>query len=288
MGWEDVRMPSSISQSSRIQGRDGLVSDKGTAPLPAIFMAPTPAPVKKKMPYDQRFPKKRMLALSAVQLAMAIMAIITQVIISGPWRIHIIDTAGLWCGVLFAASGFLGVIASRRPSFGSIFTFMVFATISAAFCFAVLVSGNFYSHGGPRVYNGMCAVLIIQLIVGVIQAAAAIIAAGMTCGAACNCSGSIGESGLVCYIGRGRADTKNVIDQHIAVPEQPPGYITITIGQIQADTVSVGATAFPNIKMIRGNTKTDDADKSPPPKYDSVAKMEEDQEDTNVSQYQRF
>ena len=288
MGWEDVRMPSSISQSSGIQGRDGLVTDKGTAPLPAIFMAPTPAPVKKKMPYDQRFPNKRMLGLSAVQLAMAIMAIITQVIISGPWRIHVIETADLWCGVLFAASGFLGVIASTRPSFGSIVTFMVFAIISAAFCFAVLVSGNVSWHGGPGIYNGMCAALIIQVIVGVIQAAAAIIAAGMTCGAAWNCTGSIGESGVVCYNGRGRIDTKNVIDQHITVPEQPPGYITITISQMQADAVSVDATAFQNIKMIRGNTKIDAADKSPPPKYDSVPKMEEDQEDANLSQYQRF
>ena len=281
-------MPSSISQSSGLQGRDGLVTDKITAPLPISFMAHTPAPVKKKLPYDQRFPKKRMLALSAVQLVMAILAIITQVIILGPWRIHVIETADLWCGVLFAASGFLGVIASTRPSFGSNVTFMVFAIISAVFCFAVLISGNVSWHGGPGIYNGMCAALIIQLIVGVIQAAAAIIAAGMTCGAPCNCSGSIGEYGVVCFNGRGRIDTKYEIDQHIIVPEQPPGYITITIGQMQADAVSVGATAFPNIKMIRGNTKIDAADKSPPPKYDSVAKMEEDKDDTNVSEYQRF
>ena len=278
----------SISQSSGIQERVEPVTEKNTAPHSVCFMAPTPAPIKKKMPYDQRFPNKRMLALSVVQLAMAIMAIITQVIISGPWRIHVIYTAGLWCGVLFAASGFLGLVASTRPSFGSNVTFMVFAIISAAFCFAVLVSGNVSYHGGPRIYNGMCAVLIIQVIVGVIQAAAAIIAAGMTCGASYNCSGSIGETRVVCYNGRGRIDAKYEIDQHITVPEHPPGYITITIGQMQADAVSVGATEFPNIKMIRGNTKIDAADESPPPKYDSVAKMEEDNEDATVSQYQRF
>ena len=123
-----------------------------------------------------------MLALSTVQLAMAMLAIITQVIISHP-RIAVIYMAGFWCGVLFVASGFLGLIASTRPSFGSIVTFMVFDIISAAFCFIVLISGlGSWGYGGPRIDNGFCAALIVQLIVGVIQAAAAIIAAGMTRG----------------------------------------------------------------------------------------------------------
>ena len=284
-------MLSSIFQSSGIQERDGLDPEKNagnTAPLPVSFMAPIPAPVKQNMPYNQRFPQKRILALSAVQLALAILAIITQVIISHP-RIQVIYTAGLWCGVLFASSGLLGVIASTRPSFGVILTFMVFAIISAAFCFTVLISGyGSWGYGNWRMDKGFCAGLIIQFIVSLIQAAAAIIAAGITCGTVCNFSRTTGESSAVYYNGRGKIDPKIAVDQHLTMPDQPPGYITITISQIKADAASVGATTFPIGLMIPGDTKIDATDKLPPPNYDSVAKMEENKEDANGSKYQRF
>ena len=289
-----------IPQSAELQGaaQSGPFQNPGNAaPPPVIIMVPTPAPVKEKIPYEKRFPKKFMLTLSSIQLAMAILAIITQVMglsVRNP-EAHFAG-AGIWCGVFFALSGVFGTIASTKPSFGWIVTFMVFAIISASFCLPLLVFssigtamtthcyGSYDCHGNTLKH----AAFAIQVIISLVQAAAAITSAGMTCKAVCKCCGPRRESGVVYYNGSGGGDTNNAINQHIIMPEQQPGYITIPISQIQAAAASAGATALPTAPVIPDTSEIDGANNSPPPKYESVAKMKEDEDDTNGSKYQRF
>ena len=274
-----------------------------TAVPPVIIMVSTPALVKEKIPYEQRFPKKFMLALSSIQLAMAILAIITQAMglsVRHPGS-HVAG-AGIWCGAFFALSGVFGTIASMKPSFGRIVTFMIFAIISASFSLPLLV---FSSIGTAQTirndrwcnegYEVWCigstvnqGAFVIQVIISLIQAAAAITSAGMTCKAVCNCCRTRRKSGVVYYNVSSGDNTDNANNQHIVMPKQQPGYITIPINQIQGPAVSVGATAFPTVPVIQDTSEKDGAKNSPPPEYESVAKIKEGGEDANGFKYQKF
>ena len=60
------------------------------------------------------------------------------------------------------------------------------------------------------------------------------------------------------------------------------------MSQIQVLAATAGATALPTISRIPGTAETDVIDNSAPPKYDTVAKMKEDKEETNGGESQRF
>merc|ERR1712141_679963 len=149
---------------------------------------------------------------------------------------------------------------------------------AASFCLPLLVFssigtamtshcyGSYDCHGNTLKH----AAFAIQVIISFVQVAAAITSAGMTCKAVCKCCGPRRESGVVYYNGSGGGDTNN------------------PISQIQAAAASAGATALPTAPVIQDTSEIDGANNSPPPKYESVAKMKEDEEDTNGTKYQRF
>ena len=110
----------------------------------------------------------------------------------------------------------------------------------------------------------------------------------MTCKAVCKCCGPKRESGAVYYNNSGGGNPTNTINHHITTPEQQPGYITIPMSQIQAVAASAGATALPTISMTPGTEGTNASGYSPPPRYESVPKMEEDEDEPNGDKYQRF
>ena len=270
-----------------------------TAP-PVIIMVPTPAPVKQKVPYEERFPKNLMLTLSGIQLAMAALAIITTVIglsDNNP-DAHYVG-AGIWCGILFGLSGMFGTIASLKPSFGMIVTFMVFAIIAAVFCLPLLVISSLSTaFSRYRYYRKVkYAMFAVQIVISLVQVIAAIASSVMTCKAICSCCRPKRDTGVVYYNGGATAMANNITSQPIVLPQQHPGYITIPISQIQA-AAAAGATAIPRETLLPGST-TGDAE-SPPPKYESVAKSEkcerfdsvdlrdDDTEEKGGSKYQRF
>ena len=229
---------------------------------------------------------------------MVVLAIITQAIglytddYYGP-GFQIVGT-GIWCGIFFALSGVFGAIASRKPTFGWIVTFMVFSIISASFSLPLLVlssigtvdQGYYYFYPGDPTLGYV--VSAIQIVISLVQAAAAIVSAGMTCRAVCKCCGPRRECCSVDYNGSGGSNANNAVDQHITIAEQQPAYITIPMSQIQVLAASAGATALPTISRIPGTAETDVIDNSAPPKYDTVAKMKEDKEEANGGKSQRF
>ena len=258
-----------------------------TAPPPVNGTIPTPAPVMQAKLYDQRFPKKFMITLSLIQLVMAVLAILMQAVgpsTSYPGGLEF-EGAGIWCGIgaiFFALSGVFGLIASSKPSLGWIVTFMVFSIISASFCLPLFVLSSIrtaitYHYFGHVVYA-------IQIAISLIQAATAIVSAGMTCRAVCKCCGPRRECNAVDYNGSEGCNP----NQHMTMPEQQRAYITIPISQIQVVVASAGATEMPAMSMIPVTTETDVLDKSPPPEYEIAAKMEEDKGEENGGKSQRF
>lgn len=262
---------------------------------PVIIMVQAPAPVKQKIPYDQRFPKKFMLTLSYIQLAMGILGIITQVIgLSNRDPDAHYAGAGIWCGIFFGVSAMFGILASLKPSFSTIVTFMVFAIIAAVFCLPLLVISSIGTAHSAHCYYGECrgrelkhAMFAIQVIISLVQVIAAIASSAMSCKAICSCCRPREENtGVVYYNNTGGNVAPNAQAQPIVLQQQPqPGYITIPISQIQAAAASVGATAIPNEASLPGATMAS-AD-SPPPKYESVAALKKEDE-VNESKYQRF
>ena len=87
-----------------------------TAPQ-VVIMVPTSSAVKPRVQYEEKFPKKVVICLSSVQLCMAFLAIITQIIlhsVSSPGVAYV--GAGIWCGILYGLSGLFGILAARKPS----------------------------------------------------------------------------------------------------------------------------------------------------------------------------
>ena len=105
-----------------------------------VIMVPTSNTLKPKLQYEKRFPKKIVVCLSSIQLCMALLAIITQLIgISTRYPEMAYIGAGIWCGIFFGLSGFFGILAGRKQSYSTIVTFMVFSIIAASFCLPLLI-----------------------------------------------------------------------------------------------------------------------------------------------------
>jgi len=273
---------------------------------PVIIMVPTPAPVKQKIAYEKRFPRKLMLTLSSIQLAMAALAIISQVIgLSTRYpEAHYVGT-GIWCGIFFGLSGMFGIIASCKPSFGIIVTFMVFTIIASVFCIPLLIASSISTAFSGRCWRNYCngrelrtAMFAVQIVISLVQGVAAIASSVMTCKAICSCCRPKRESGVVYYTNDGGAAAANhVPSQPLVLPQQQPGYITIPISQIQA-AAAAGATAMHTQNLLPGSTNAEA--ESPPPKYESVAGSEklerfdsvdlkdDENQEANGSKYQRF
>ena len=258
------------------------------------------------MPYAQRFPKKFMLTLSSIQLAMAILAIITQVMGLGFFvrglglGEHFVGP-GLWCGVFFALSGVFGSVASIKPSFGWIVTFMVFAIISASLCLPLLVISSFGALITANCCHGHnCFVtcsgntleypaFLILVVISLIQASAAIASARMTCRAVC--CGPRRKSGAADRLfytdGSSSAMITEVHQSPVMRPTGPPPpapNIARMGSHVQPVAASAGATALPTMSMPPSNAETNFSGNSPPPKYEDVAQME----NHNGDNYQQF
>ena len=242
---------------------------------PVSVMVSNSATARQKMPYPKRFSKRFMLTLSFVQLAMAIIAISTAVILSSSDYRHVFAGIGIWCGVIFCISGMFGITVSLRPSSGTIISFMVFSIISAVFCFFFLIfslvgvggtsSGCYYSpcHNHDRAHG----VFIAQIVVSLVQGATAIISSVISCRAMPGCCGGQ-EEGVVYFSGI-QANTTN---PQILMTGQVPGHFTNSLSQLQTAPVFTGDSVLSNVARLPENVNSAARYDSPPPSYDSITK----------------
>jgi len=113
--------------------RDGGVQN---AVAPVIIMVPAPT---RKQSYAKTFPRHPMLELGLIQLLMALLAIITQMVGLSTERpdAHY-SFAGFWCGLFFGVSGIFGILASVKQSLPYIITLLVLSIIASVFCLPFL------------------------------------------------------------------------------------------------------------------------------------------------------
>lgn len=267
---------------------------------PVIIMVQAPAPMKPKIDYGKRFPKNLMLTLSSIQLVMGCLAVITQIIgLSTRYPdAHYVGT-GIWCGIFYGLAGLFGIIASLKPSFSSIVTFMVMTIIASVFCIPLLISSSIstaVSNGYYRYDRLKHAMFAIQIVISLMEAGAAIGSSVMTCKAVCSCCRPMREDGVVYYTNNGQANATNagLVNHPVVMPPQQPGYVTIPISQIQAAAASGGAMALPTEASMPGAVNI--AATTPPPKYETVANdvkfdnidLKDEDDGENGSKYQRF
>jgi len=268
---------------------------------PVIIMVQAPAPMKPKIDYGKRFPKNLMLTLSSIQLVMGCLAVITQIIgLSTRYPdAHYVGT-GIWCGIFYGLAGLFGIIASLKPSFSSIVTFMVMTIIASVFCIPLLISSSLstaFTNNYYRDLNGLKhAMFAIQIVISLMEAGAAIGSSVMTCKAVCSCCRPMREDGVVYYTNNGQVNATHAgaVNQPVVMPPQQPGYVTIPISQIQAAAASGGAMALPTEASIPGAVNI--AATTPPPKYETVANevkfdnidLKDEDDGENGSKYQRF
>ena len=222
-----------------------------------------------------RFSKRFMLTLSLVQLAMAITAISTEIMISSLGYYHAFAGMGIWCGVIFGISGIFGITVSLRPSSGTIISFMVFSIISAVFCFFFLIFSLVGMSGtSSRCYHNPChnrddthGLFIAQIAVSLIQGATAIISSAISCRSMPGCCGGQ-EQGVVYYSGT----QANTTDPQIFMTEQVPGHYINPVNQVQMTPVFTGDSVLSNVTPLPENVNSASCYDSPPPSYDSITK----------------
>ena len=268
--------------------QQGLASSSGDNAIRAspqvVIMVPTTTTVKSKIQYEKRFPKKTIICLSSIQLCMAFLAIVTQIVgISTRYPEVAYIGAGIWCGIFFGLSGFFGMLAGRKPSYSSIVTFMVFSIIAASFCMPLLITSSIGAASSRHCWRDNCAsdnirhvIFSIQIIVALIQAAVTIASSVMTCRATCGCCCQE-EQGVVYYTSSGGSLLQNIPAHQIIPAQQPqPGYITIPVNALQG---TQGATALPTAS---------NRSETPPPNYDAVAESKTKEDEGKGSKYQRL
>ena len=126
------------NQVMRNDGANHGINQPGGNPVtPVIIMVP--APSSNKHSYAKNLPKHPMLELSLIQLLMAVLAIITQVIGLSTERpdAHY-SGVGFWCGIFFGASGIFGILSSLKQSQAYIITLLVLSIIASVFCIPLL------------------------------------------------------------------------------------------------------------------------------------------------------
>ena len=199
-----------------------------------VIMAQSPASVKPKVDYTKRISKEFMLLLSCLQLLSGFLAITTEIVFLTRERYNFFAT-GIWCGILYGLSGFIGVFASLRSAKSTIVSFMVITIIASLFCLPGLVIPSIimWPHlrytaidDQPAIGHAM---LVTQMVIALVQGIAAIASSVMTCKAIFNCCRPMRENRAVNYAYYPRSSETNMgtANRSNVLPQQQHGYVTV-------------------------------------------------------------
>lgn len=134
--------------------------------------------------YTKTFPKTLMISLSAVQIVLAILCFVAEVIAISIVQYHY--WAGVWCGIFFVWSSLFGIIASFKPSFVTFLLMLIFNILSSISSLLLLVLVSIELDDNYE-NDTLRAMLGLQLIVCLVQATAVITSAALICNALCWC-----------------------------------------------------------------------------------------------------
>lgn len=241
----------------------------------------------KKISYKRRFPKRLIIALSIIQLTMAALSITTNVLgvtMRYPHPFHNIGV-GIWTGIFFGLSGIFGLVASCNPTLGYIVTLMVFSIIAALFSLPLLILSplgtadtKYCSH---RCYNSEIrhAMFVIQIVISLIQFAAAMASSAMSCKAICMCYTCCICCRCCRTIETDRSDSENDLVNYRDIElgirrshskRSQGSYIATAVRSSQVPTTSGGATS------LREGNSSNMLPLGSPPRYEAIARLEEE------------
>merc|ERR1719350_1069560 len=246
---------------------------------PIVINLPPIDPSHEKKKIQKSFPKRTMMILSILQIICGCLAVIFQV------SQYLVDDSrwgglyeigwGIWTGIIFAASGLVGLIGAFKPSKCMMIAFLVLNIIASLFTLCLIVPESMgiafisYRH---RYRNFFLLILYcLMLIIGLVQAVTSIVAAGYSCSAIC-CGQNQNYPGVVIY-----APANNTNQSHF-VPVQstttPGNFVYTSNPNTTTDSTYVDVPL--NTQTSIEKEKNDQQDC--PPNY----------EEANGQKYQRF
>ena len=80
---------------------------------------PSPGPNHEKEEIQKTFPKRTLMFLSISQIICGCLSVLVQIISLSIWSMHLINAVigwGIWTGIIFAASGIVGLVGAFKPS----------------------------------------------------------------------------------------------------------------------------------------------------------------------------
>jgi hypothetical protein len=261
----------------------GTQTTPQTATNPIIINLPPIDPNYEKEKIQKSFPKKTMMVLSILQIICGCLAVIFQVsqylVDDSRWGGLYEPGWGIWTGIIFAASGLVGLIGAFRPSKCMVIAFLVLNIIASLFTLCLIVpvaigisigsTGSSYRRGDRNVLHLYC----LMLIVGLVQAVTSIVAAGYSCSAIC-CGQNQNYPGVVIYA-PANSNQSHFAPVALNVQSTNPGnFVYAPTPNTTTDSTYVDVPF--NTQKATENEKNDQQDC--PPNY----------EEANGQTYQRF
>ena len=112
LGLHEVRRNSVVGSNIRASIRSNVSASQNVASTTMNGIIPSTSP-DQNIEYTKIFPKTLMIALSIVQVVLAVLCFVAEVVAISVVQYHY--WAGVWCGIFFVWSALFGVIASYKP-----------------------------------------------------------------------------------------------------------------------------------------------------------------------------
>ena len=271
-----------MSSFPQCSGLDGATTMRPLLNTPnptqqVVIMAQSPPSVKPKVDYTKRISKEFMLLLSCLQLLSGFLAITTEIVFLTREKYNFFAT-GIYCGILYGLSGFIGVFASLRPAKSTIVSFMVMTIISSLFCLPGLVIPSIimWPHLRHNAIDDQPAIghamLVMQMVIAIVQAVAAVASSVITCKAICHCCRPMREDRAVRYTYYPGSSATNIgmANQPNVLFQQQPSYVTIPMSQVQTAEASGGSMTVATIPQASASDTVQSSAPaaSAPPKYE--------------------
>ena len=287
-GLQEVRRPSIMVNGNNIRSSiRSNVSTSQNATSPTINGIPSATTPGENVEYTKIFPKTLMISLSIVQVVLATLCFVAEVIAIYVVQYHY--WAGVWCGIFFVWSALFGIVASFKPRFITFLLMLIFNVLSSIFSLLLLILVSIELDDNYE-NDTLRAMLGLQLILCLVQATAVITSSALICNAICWCCCNPqnwfeDHSSQIYYVSNNNCpETGNIVK--ISSPQRlpsPPSQlhsksVFVPIGQgstdASSDTSSASISAKTNSQVtINGIQNTNSSFRRPvpnPPIYEQL------------------